>query len=151
MPGRQSVQQSPAHAAEPLLRRALAINEKALAPEHPDTIKIRKILALLLQEKAASQTARPTNTAIVQSSDKSHLRRSKLKAKGVAEKVEAALPKTKLKSATTKVAAKVTRSPTAAKAASIKKKPNKARVVAKAKVKRPTGTKRGPSRGAKRR
>ena len=69
--------------------------------------------------------------------------------KTVVEKAKAAAPKSKRKRATTK-AVKAKRKPTtAAKAASAKKK--KARVAAKAKAKRPTGVKRRPSRGSRRR
>jgi hypothetical protein len=34
-------------AARPLLKRALAINEKALGPDHPDTLMVRRNLAAL--------------------------------------------------------------------------------------------------------
>jgi uncharacterized protein YndB with AHSA1/START domain len=81
---------------------------------------------------------------------------SEIKGKGVAEKAKAAPPKTKvaktkLKRATTKAATAKRRPATATNAASVKKKPKKARVVGQAKAKRPTGTKRRHSRGAKRR
>ena len=37
--------------AEPLLRRALAIRERALGPEHPDTGSSLNSLAVLLRDK----------------------------------------------------------------------------------------------------
>ena len=46
-------------AAEPLLRRALAIREKALGPEHPDTATSLNNLALLLRDQGDLAAARP--------------------------------------------------------------------------------------------
>ena len=46
-------------AAEPLFRRALAIDEAALGPEHPDTGTSVKNLAYLLQAKGDYDAAEP--------------------------------------------------------------------------------------------
>jgi tetratricopeptide (TPR) repeat protein len=46
-------------AAEPLLRRALAIREKALGPEHPDTATSLNDLARVLQDQGDLAAARP--------------------------------------------------------------------------------------------
>jgi len=46
-------------AAEPLLRRALAICEQAIGPEHPDTALSLKNLAFLLQDQGDLAAARP--------------------------------------------------------------------------------------------
>jgi Tetratricopeptide repeat len=40
--------------AQPLFERALAIREKALGPEHPDTVKVRNNLAKLLDRDRES-------------------------------------------------------------------------------------------------
>ncbi|HEX9256594.1 MAG TPA: tetratricopeptide repeat protein, partial [Candidatus Angelobacter sp.] len=45
--------------AEPLYRRALAINEKALGPEHPNTASSLNNLALLLKEQGKFSEAEP--------------------------------------------------------------------------------------------
>ncbi len=41
--------------AEPLYRRALAVREKALGPQHPDTAGSINNLALLLKSQGASE------------------------------------------------------------------------------------------------
>jgi len=46
-------------AARPLHERALAINEKVLGPEHPDTVTSLNNLALLLQAQGDLAAARP--------------------------------------------------------------------------------------------
>jgi tetratricopeptide (TPR) repeat protein len=46
-------------AARPLLERALAIREKALGPEHPDTALSLNNLALLLEDQGDHSAARP--------------------------------------------------------------------------------------------
>ena len=46
-------------AAEPLYRRALAIREKALGPDHPDVATSLNNLALLLQKKGNYAAAEP--------------------------------------------------------------------------------------------
>jgi tetratricopeptide (TPR) repeat protein len=46
-------------AARPLLERALAIREKALGPEHPDTATSLNNLAWLLQDQGDLAAARP--------------------------------------------------------------------------------------------
>jgi tetratricopeptide (TPR) repeat protein len=45
--------------AEPLLRRALAINEKALGPDHPDTVGSLNSLAVVLELKGDYAGAEP--------------------------------------------------------------------------------------------
>ena len=46
-------------AARPLFERALAIREKALGPEHPDTATSLATLAILLQAQGDYAAARP--------------------------------------------------------------------------------------------
>ena len=45
--------------ARPLLKRALAIREKQLGPEHPDTAESLNNLAMLLADHGALAEARP--------------------------------------------------------------------------------------------
>jgi|SRR5687767_3858741 Tetratricopeptide repeat/SEC-C motif len=54
--------------AEPLLRRVLAIRERALGPDHPDTTDIRKSYAVLL--KTIERTAEADSSAHLRSISK---------------------------------------------------------------------------------